>query len=69
MLYNTLENTLPAFELAANYDIYSLESDLQFSLDGVPFMMHDINLRRTTNVRDVFPERAACKYLRICLNG
>lgn len=25
------------------------------SYDGVPFLMHDKNLRRTTNVKDVFP--------------
>lgn len=27
------------------------------SLDGVPFLMRDRTLRRTTNVRIVFPER------------
>lgn len=27
------------------------------SLDGVPFLMRDRTLRRTTNVRRVFPER------------
>lgn len=29
------------------------------SADGVPFLMHDEELTRTTNVRAVFPERAA----------
>ena len=28
------------------------------SYDGVPFLMHDKTLRRTTNVEEVFPERA-----------
>lgn len=28
------------------------------SLDGVPFLMHDTTLRRTTNVEQVFPELA-----------
>uniref|UniRef100_H2ZWH6 Glycerophosphodiester phosphodiesterase domain containing 5 n=1 Tax=Latimeria chalumnae TaxID=7897 RepID=H2ZWH6_LATCH len=28
------------------------------SQDGVPFLMHDETLRRTTNVKEVFPERA-----------
>ncbi|NWT62787.1 GDPD2 inositolphosphodiesterase, partial [Erythrocercus mccallii] len=28
------------------------------SADGVPFLMHDEELTRTTNVQDVFPERA-----------
>lgn len=27
------------------------------SYDGVPFLMHDYNLQRTTNVREVFPNR------------
>lgn len=27
------------------------------SYDGVPFLMHDSTLRRTTNVADVFPNR------------
>lgn len=29
------------------------------SADGVPFLMHDEELTRTTNVQAVFPERAA----------
>lgn len=28
------------------------------SYDGVPFLMHDKTLRRTTNVEELFPERA-----------
>lgn len=28
------------------------------SYDGVPFLMHDETLRRTTNVEEAFPERA-----------
>ena len=28
------------------------------SLDGVPFLMHDATLRRTTNVEEEFPELA-----------
>lgn len=28
------------------------------SLDGVPFLMHDATLRRTTNVEEEFPEFA-----------
>lgn len=34
-----------------------LRSVLIFSMDCVPFLMHDHTLRRTTDVRDVFPER------------
>lgn len=31
---------------------------LSCSLDGVPFLMHDTTLRRTTNVEQLFPELA-----------
>lgn len=31
---------------------------LSCSLDGVPFLMHDTTLRRTTNVEEEFPELA-----------
>jgi glycerophosphoryl diester phosphodiesterase len=31
---------------------------LSCSLDGVPFLMHDTTLRRTTNVEHLFPELA-----------
>ncbi|KAM7412554.1 hypothetical protein PAMA_020097 [Pampus argenteus] len=34
-----------------------LETDVTISYDGVPFLMHDSTLRRTTNVEEVFPNR------------
>ncbi|NXP40502.1 GDPD2 inositolphosphodiesterase, partial [Leiothrix lutea] len=40
------------------YNIW-LSSVLLCSADGVPFLMHDEELTRTTNVQAVFPERAA----------
>ena len=30
---------------------------LIISVDGVPFLMHDLTLRRTTDVGKVFPDR------------
>lgn len=42
----------------AAYNIW-LSSVLLCSADGVPFLMHDDELTRTTNVQAVFPERAA----------
>lgn len=30
-----------------------------FSYDGVPFLMHDRTLQRTTNVHEVFPNRTS----------
>uniref|UniRef100_UPI00358FCECC glycerophosphodiester phosphodiesterase domain-containing protein 5 isoform X2 n=1 Tax=Myxine glutinosa TaxID=7769 RepID=UPI00358FCECC len=53
------ENTLMAFERAMDFGVYGLESDVMLSTDGIPFLMHDSDLRRTTNVAMVFPDRAA----------
>jgi glycerophosphoinositol inositolphosphodiesterase len=49
------ENTLIAAETAAKMGAYGFESDLRISLDGVPFIMHDETLKRTTNIIEVFP--------------
>uniref|UniRef100_U3KMX9 GP-PDE domain-containing protein n=1 Tax=Oryctolagus cuniculus TaxID=9986 RepID=U3KMX9_RABIT len=52
------ENTMMAFEKAVEFGAYGLETDVQFSFDNVPFLMHDYDLRRTTNIREVKPEVA-----------
>ncbi|KAI4561619.1 hypothetical protein MJG53_016673 [Ovis ammon polii x Ovis aries] len=49
------ENTIMSFEKAVEYGAHGLESDVQISLDKVPFLMHDYDLRRTTNILDVMP--------------
>ena len=51
------ENTLAAGELAAEYQALGFETDLRISLDGVPFLMHDETLARTTNIAEIFPDR------------
>ena len=51
------ENTLPAFALAVEQTAGCVEHDLQITKDGVPVCLHDPTLERTTNVRDVFPDR------------
>lgn len=51
------ENTLAAGELAAANQALGFETDVRISLDGVPFLMHDDTLARTTNVAEVFPDR------------
>ncbi|XP_061073355.1 glycerophosphodiester phosphodiesterase domain-containing protein 5 [Conger conger] len=51
------ENTLLSFEKAVEEGGEGLETDVTISYDGVPFLMHDNTLRRTTNVREVFPNR------------
>jgi glycerophosphoryl diester phosphodiesterase len=51
------ENTLPAYRLALDQGSDYVEQDLQISKDHVPICLHDETLERTTNVRDVFPNR------------
>uniref|UniRef100_A0A250Y387 Glycerophosphodiester phosphodiesterase domain-containing protein 5 n=1 Tax=Castor canadensis TaxID=51338 RepID=A0A250Y387_CASCN len=52
------EHTLMSFRKALEQKLYGLQADITISLDGVPFLMHDATLRRTTNVEQVFPELA-----------
>ncbi|KAM6984065.1 glycerophosphodiester phosphodiesterase domain-containing protein 5 isoform 1-T1 [Tautogolabrus adspersus] len=51
------ENTLMSFEKAVEAGSEGLETDVTISFDGVPFLMHDQTLKRTTNVQEVFPNR------------
>ena len=43
------ENTLAAFKLGAKYGYRMFECDVKLSSDGVPFLLHDDTLDRTTN--------------------
>jgi glycerophosphoryl diester phosphodiesterase len=43
------ENTLAAFRLGASHGFRMFECDVKLSADGVPFLMHDAELGRTTN--------------------
>ncbi|XP_045434103.1 glycerophosphodiester phosphodiesterase domain-containing protein 4 [Pipistrellus kuhlii] len=52
------ENTMMAFEKAVEHGAFGLETDVVLSIDEVPFLMHDNNLRRTTNIRDVRPNES-----------
>jgi glycerophosphoryl diester phosphodiesterase len=51
------ENTLAAFELISSLGADGIEIDVQISADGVPFLMHDLTLERTTNIAKIFPNR------------
>ncbi|CAK8677723.1 unnamed protein product [Clavelina lepadiformis] len=51
------ENTILSYEHAVSCGVFALESDVRLSRDGVPFLMHDPDLLRTTNVEEIFPER------------
>nr|XP_005290580.1 glycerophosphodiester phosphodiesterase domain-containing protein 5 isoform X1 [Chrysemys picta bellii]XP_042706375.1 glycerophosphodiester phosphodiesterase domain-containing protein 5 isoform X1 [Chrysemys picta bellii]XP_042706385.1 glycerophosphodiester phosphodiesterase domain-containing protein 5 isoform X1 [Chrysemys picta bellii] len=52
------ENTLMSFQKAVEQKTHGVQADVVISYDGVPFLMHDKTLRRTTNVEEVFPELA-----------
>ncbi|MCF3941703.1 glycerophosphodiester phosphodiesterase [Oceanobacillus sp. APA_J-5(13-2)] len=45
------ENTLPAFRLAYQMEADGIETDIQLTKDGIPILIHDEDLRRTTNGR------------------
>ncbi|XP_072248979.1 glycerophosphodiester phosphodiesterase domain-containing protein 5 isoform X1 [Leuresthes tenuis] len=51
------ENTLWSFQRALQMNVTGLEADVAVSVDGVPFLMHDRTLQRTTDVEKVFPDR------------
>ena len=44
------ENTLASFRLGAAQGYRMFECDVKLSVDGVPFLMHDATLSRTTDV-------------------
>uniref|UniRef100_L7N2X2 GP-PDE domain-containing protein n=1 Tax=Xenopus tropicalis TaxID=8364 RepID=L7N2X2_XENTR len=52
------ENTLMSFKKTVASGIKVFETDVAISQDGVPFLMHDSKLLRTTNVREVFQEQS-----------
>jgi glycerophosphoryl diester phosphodiesterase len=52
------EHTLTAYRLAIVQDADYVEQDLAVTRDGVLVCLHDDSLERTTNVEEVFPQRA-----------
>lgn len=56
--YDAPEETAPAYLLARDLGADYLELDLQRTRDGVLVAFHDDTLKRTTNVAQVFPDRA-----------
>jgi len=51
------EHTRPAYELAIEMGADFIEPDLQLTADSVLIALHDETLDRTTNAREVFPDR------------
>lgn len=52
------ENTMMSFATAVKYNAFGIESDVRISVDGIPFIMHDYDGIRTTNIEEIFPELA-----------
>ena len=52
------ENTLAAFRLGAAHGYRAFECDVKLSSDGVPFLLHDATLERTTDGAGIAGERA-----------
>jgi len=52
------EETEAAFRWGRNIGADYLEADLQITRDGVIIALHDVDLKRTTNIEEVFPDKA-----------
>jgi len=55
------EHTLAGYQLAIEQGADFVEQDLQLTKDGVLICLHDPDLERTTNVTEVFPDRATVR--------
>ncbi|KAM9247016.1 glycerophosphodiester phosphodiesterase domain-containing protein 4 [Leptosomus discolor] len=53
------ENTEMSFQKTIEHGGDGLETDVTISYDGIPFLMHDSTLRRTTNIKEVYPNDTA----------
>lgn len=51
------EHTIEAYRLAIEQGADFVEQDLQITKDGALVCLHDLTLERTTNVKEVFPDR------------
>jgi glycerophosphoryl diester phosphodiesterase len=63
------ENTLAAFRLGAQYGYSAFECDVKLSADGLPFLLHDATLDRTTSARGVASERTWSELSRLDAGG
>ena len=52
------ENTLAAFKLGASHGYRMFECDVKLSADGVPFLLHDATLERTTSGHSIAGDKA-----------
>lgn len=56
--FNAPEETIPSYTLARELGADYLEMDIQRTRDGVLIALHDNTLERTTNIAEVYPQRA-----------
>jgi len=63
------ENTLAAFRVGASHGYRAFECDVKLSADGVPFLMHDDSLDRTTPETGIAGERDWAELSRIDAGG
>lgn len=59
------ENTLAAFDIGLRTGADGLELDVQLSADGVPVVVHDSTLERTTNATGPVAARTAAELARV----
>jgi glycerophosphoryl diester phosphodiesterase len=63
------ENTLAAFRAGAALGWRAFECDVKLSADGVPFLLHDATLERTTDGRGMAGERSWSELSRLDAGG
>ncbi|HAJ12291.1 MAG: glycerophosphodiester phosphodiesterase [Hydrogenophaga sp.] len=63
------ENTLAAFRVGAQHGYRMFECDAKLSADGVPFLMHDATLERTTSGTGVGSDRTWSELARLDAGG
>lgn len=63
------ENTLASFTLALEQEADGIEFDVQLSRDGVPIVMHDDTVDRTTNGTGRVAEKALAELRRLTIAG
>jgi glycerophosphoryl diester phosphodiesterase len=63
------ENTLAAFRVGATHGFRAFECDVKLSADGVPFLLHDTTLERTTPASGIAGERPWAELARLDAGG
>ena len=63
------ENTLAAFRVGASHGFQAFECDVKVSADGIPFLLHDATLDRTTNAFGMASDRSWSELSRLDAGG